>query len=412
MHDQIKGFIRYQVITDFQSGFRKGFSTQSALTKVSQDIATNIDKKEPTALLLLDFSKAFDSVSHTLLCQKLKLFYMFSNFACTLIAKYLHKRTQRVSIAGTLSDDIITTGSVPQGSGLSPLLFSLFINDLAHQIHHCLYHFFADDVQIQFSARPRDLKNKFVLIQQDLNRISTWCTSNALTINVKKTQAVLIYTFDLNTDDLPPLHIDNEPISFHTKVRNLGVLFNSRLNAKDQTAQTSGRIYGILSSLRSSNVPLPQHTKLTLVKSLIMPHIDYCSTLNTEMHQQYFHRLQVAFNACTRFVFDIQPREHITPYADKILGCTLKTHLEVRHIAFLRKIIITGCPQYLSNLFTFANSRRTQNLTIPRYHSDHMQRSFTVVAIRLWNKLPPQIRLNILGNGFIEQCKNFLAGNG
>jgi hypothetical protein len=97
-------------------------------------------------LVLLDFSKAFDSVDHDLLCHKLERFFDFSSSAVGFIRSYLNERSQCVSAGEVLSGFLPVLRGVPQGTVLSPLLSTLFINDLCRVVQSSQYHIYADDI--------------------------------------------------------------------------------------------------------------------------------------------------------------------------------------------------------------------------------------------------------------------------
>jgi hypothetical protein len=105
-----------------------------------------------TVLLLLVFSKAFDNVVHSLLCSKVSSLFRFHATAVELIRSYLSDRYQCVCIDGRISHLVLVARGVVQGSVIGPLLFSLFINDIASRISHCRYHLYADDVQLYLSG--------------------------------------------------------------------------------------------------------------------------------------------------------------------------------------------------------------------------------------------------------------------
>lgn len=125
----------------FQSGFRAGHSTTSALLKVVHAFQIAIDKQQIGNLLLLDFSKAFDTVDHALLCQKLSSQFKFCSMAVKMVANYLSGRKQCVLMSSFISDMLNVNCCVHQGSVLEPILFSLFINDF----HTVTCHIYAHD---------------------------------------------------------------------------------------------------------------------------------------------------------------------------------------------------------------------------------------------------------------------------
>lgn len=139
-----------RLISKWQSGFRLGHSCESAVIKVTADLRSALDSDEITFLVLLDFSKAFDCIDHSLLLMKLRNNFSFSNTPLKILGEYLKNRLQTVETAiGSSTPSVVNCG-VLQGSVLGPLLFSLFINDLPRVVSDCKVHMYADDVSILF----------------------------------------------------------------------------------------------------------------------------------------------------------------------------------------------------------------------------------------------------------------------
>ena len=107
-------------------------------------------------LLLPDFTKAFDTVNHELMIEKLRCNFCFESSALSLIRSNLHGRLQCVDIDGHRSKFLPVNSGLPQGTILSPLLFSMFINDLPKVLKHCNCHMFADDFQLYYSHPVKD----------------------------------------------------------------------------------------------------------------------------------------------------------------------------------------------------------------------------------------------------------------
>jgi hypothetical protein len=180
--------IGYSVLTNLVFG--SGHSMATALLKIANDIQHDCDRRLVTFLLLLDFSKAFDNVRHSLLLKKLSLYFKYP--AVALVGSYLSDRFQCVAVGGILSELITFTRSVVQGFVLGPLLFSIFINDIVAYIEFCRLHMYADDVHLYLSDDPCSLDECICRMNADLHRLYIWAAENGLCLNPEKSQAIVI----------------------------------------------------------------------------------------------------------------------------------------------------------------------------------------------------------------------------
>ena len=168
LHAQIREHLdKFQIMTPFQFGFRKSIATQDALVYVTESIRNQIDSKKIVPAALLDLSKAFDSISHEVLIEKM-LSLGFLNGANALIASFLNKRIQRVNVNGIFSDWIEIIRGVPQGTVLGPLLFNLYVNDIQERLYEgCTLVQHADDCMVFSSSLiSEDALNR---LQKSLN---------------------------------------------------------------------------------------------------------------------------------------------------------------------------------------------------------------------------------------------------
>ena len=141
-----------------------------------------IDNKNLTALILLDLSKAFDSISHSILLHKLSCIGA-SPEAVKWFQDYLTGRSQYVRIGSTKSSARPITHGVPQGAILSPLLFCIYINDLPSSIQSCNLDSYVDDSKLYKSFCIYDLEQTTINLEADQQIAAKWCLEHQLLIN-------------------------------------------------------------------------------------------------------------------------------------------------------------------------------------------------------------------------------------
>ena len=185
-----------------QSGNKKHHSTETLNILVSDFMLEDMDKKMLSTLILLDWSKAFDSVSYPILLHKLSSVGA-SPDTLKWFKSYLNGRSQSVRIGSTVSLPLPITHGVPQCAILSPLLFCIYMNDLPVVTPSCELDSYVDDSKLYLSFSTKDMEQATQNLEEDLHRVAKWCCENQLLINPAKTKFILVGTRHL----MQTLHI-------------------------------------------------------------------------------------------------------------------------------------------------------------------------------------------------------------
>lgn len=263
------------IIIEEQHGFVTGRSTSTNLMVYHQFVVDALANHSQVDCIYTDFTKAFDSVDHSILLSKLSG-YGIRDPLLSWFASYLQGRTQRVKIQNHLSKPYNVSSGVPQGAHLAPLMFLIYINDIKGVFRNSKFLMFADDIKFFHSIQS---DNDCLKLQEDLKCLEDYCSRNKLNLNQtkckiisfskKKNNIFFNYTF---TNQSPVLYVD--------QVDDLGVLFNNKFTFNEHIDKICKKALQRLGCVtrysREFSNPL---TYKHLYVSLVRPLLEYCTQI-------------------------------------------------------------------------------------------------------------------------------------
>ena len=181
------------------STYRQGHSTESALLKVHADILHHMEQQMVILLVLIDLSAAFDTVDHPVLFQCLEKQFGFCDSVLSWYKSYLFDRKQCIKLKGMQSNTFDLPFGVPQGSCLSPILFTQYASSLfsISSKHSGCAHAYADDHQVYTACSPNlvSLNEAVSHMESYLHDVKSWMISNKLKMNDSKTEFIIIGSY-------------------------------------------------------------------------------------------------------------------------------------------------------------------------------------------------------------------------
>lgn len=383
------------LLTEKNSGFKRSDSTVNQLVFIDHKIRKALENKHDACLVFLDVSKAFDKVWHRGLIHKLRHFGL-SNSLLQWFSSYLSGRQQQVLLDGITSAPAGVSAGVPQGSILGPLLYLIYTNDLADKLS-CDPHFFADDTfLLDIFVNPALSSAR---INRDLDIIHNWGKSCKITFNPSKTKYMIVTKRNQNIDYPDPV-FNNTPIVKTLSHKHLGLHLSSDLTWSTHINQTIVRASRKLHLINNVKHLLPRRSLCSLYTTMVLPVIEYCD---------------VVYDNCT--IADSLAIERVQRRA--ALMCTgayrhtstdslladlgwqpLRIRREIHKLGLLYKILTSLVPPYLNQLIPSQprnvyslRSRSDNSIPIPPSRLSSTRSAFVHSTIKLWNKLPLDIRI-------------------
>ena len=372
-----------------QFGFQSGKSAISALLSVTQDWFKHLEKRQDIGAVFFDFRKAFDSVPHMPLVEKLHKLGLHP-YVINWVHNYLADRRQSVVVNGASSRPVRVTSGVPQGSILGPLLFLIYIDDIAHIpiSEGSKLVLYADDILLYHPiSSPQD----YELLQCDVDTIQAYASTQRMTLNTTKCKFMFVSRKKKHSMPNFTISLNGLPLETITTFKYLGVLLSSDLSWSSHVHKICSKARQLLGLIyrrfyRHSN----EQTLRQLYISLVLPHLEYASSVWSPHLQKDIALLEktqhFAVKLCTK-----QWDSNYYELLDKLQLPTL-THRRLHNDLCLLYKIIHGLMYFPPNVIT--PSTRVTHTTHPLLlfqpfaHTDAYRHAFVPRSISVWNSLP------------------------
>ena len=286
-----------------QCGFRSKHSCENAISELVGHVIKGHERKEHTAAIFLDLSKAFDTLDHSLLLRKLEL-YGIRGDALGWFRSYLSNRKMRVKYCGE-GETIYSkwknvTHGTPQGSCLGPLLFLIFCNDLHQNLTYLSCIQFADDTILYVTHK--NLRVLKACIEHDLSIITNWFGANSLTLNINKT-SLLLFDYRKKQNNVLELNVSGNIIKSVKSTKFLGVILDNNLSWDNHFDQLRSKINQNYALLCRSKKLLNVHGMKMLYYALIYSHLSYCIVLwGSMLSAELTRKICTLQNKCVKLV--------------------------------------------------------------------------------------------------------------
>ena len=405
-------------MSPFQSVYRKFYSSETALTRIHNDLLLATNRQKVSALVLLDLSAAFDTIDHDILLKRLNSCFGISQTAYSLLLSYLTNCTQAVVIEQEFSSQLPLHRGVPQGSVLGPLLFTLYTTPLSNLLIDSLiqFHFYADDTQLYISFSSSDSSASLARLSATLDQVYSWFCANRLSVNPDKTEYLLIGTRQQRSKVMDAsVHFHNLALCPTDSARNLGVTFDSNLDFKKHISAVCRTSFFQIRQLRQIRSSLDKNSAIILANSIVHSKLDYCNSLLYDLPSCTIVQLQRVQNSLSRVVSrSSRLQTHTSMLIRNLHWLSVSERIKYKIAMLTFKALHFSKPSYLTELLhPYHPSRKlrssdTNLLVIPDIRTSIGRRSFSFAAPTVWNSLPQSLRSCSNLTSFCRKLKTHL----
>ena len=397
VYDRLNNFLKkHMVLAISQYGFQENLSTELAMLELQDRLTDILSNKQRCVGIFMDLSKAFDTLDHKILIQKLQQCGI-RGIALQWFISYLNNRSQFVSINGTNSDTLSLSCGVPQGSILGPLLFLVYINDLANIITSGAPILFADDTNCIYMANNyEDLETN---INRELSLISDWFRANKLALNESKTKYIIFHTrFSPKPPDNFTLILNGQTLERVHDTKFLGVFVQENMLWDIHISHIGNKLSKITAVLSRLKHQLPRSVLRTIYNSLFSPYALYGLSVWGSSPTSHLDRIIKLQKKAVRHVANAKYNSHTAPLfkslkilkvldSYKVQCCKIynKKRMGILHSYHGSRLISRTSQQQMT-------TRQANDIIIEKHMSQLNRHSLNYKIGSVWNYLPVEIK--------------------
>ena len=378
------------LLNPFQHGFRAKHSCESQIIAFSREIFDNLEASKQTDMIVMDFSKAFDKVDHSLLTYKLVKLGVNKNVVMW-IKSFLKNRTQSVVVEGHQSEVLPVLSGVPQGSVLGPSLFLCYINDLPDSLKSRV-RLFADDTVVYLTINSiHDSET----LQQDLCKLEQWEKTWSMEFNPDKCEVIRISKKRKITNF--PYKLHRKELKSTKNAKYLGITISQDFSWKTHIQNVSHKANNTLKYIKRNIQTNNTRIKESAYKTYVRPQLEYCSTVWHPWQKNLTYELERVQRAACRYTLNnYDYRASVTDMLHSLKWQSLESRRNFTSLIMLYKIHHSIVFVDHNHLFI----TRYLNFQMPFSRTQYHMNSFFPRTIRLWNNLPLYVQSSVSLNQF------------
>ena len=413
MYRRLADFLdKNKTLYEFQFGFRKNYSTSRAVMEVLDNIYQHSDNDEITMGIYCDLKKAFDTVNHSILLQKLSIYGIRGN-VLKWFTSYLSNRSQYTVLLDKESQLEFVTCGVPQGSVLGPLLFLIYVNDIQYAVTNATIKLFADDTNL--FIHNRDPIQLFSIANTCMAQLFEWFTVNRLSLNLEKTYYSIFGAKHKDMNGLS-LYINGRPIQKVDCCKYLGILIDSDLKWKDHINYIYNKLIKFVSIFYRIRSKLSPEVLRMVYFAFVHSHLLYGIEVYANTTLNHLSKIIVLNNKLLRILQHKTIRTHNVELYQNYFTLPVQLLHNYQILIFMHNYVHhrTKLPAVFSDylaenkLIHNYNTRQKDDFHTHAVKTETGKRAIKYKGSTLWNNLPVDIKNIQSSHTFKYKLKNYL----